>query len=179
MDIAPAVLSALYGEFHRYKREAEQAFAQLRDEDFFVRLNAQQNSIYVIVKHLHGNMLSRWTDFLTSDGEKPDRDREREFVEQVVPRDEVMRLWDEGWRCVFAAVEALQPGDLTRTVTIRGEPMTVVDAIARQVAHYAYHVGQILLIAKHLTVSRGKAWRYLTIAPGGSDAFNRTMRKPN
>jgi len=166
------VLQALIDELRKTKRTAERAFEQLEDEDFFFRLNPQQNSIYVIVKHLSGNMLSRWTDFLTSDGEKAGRDRESEFVEELVPRERIIELWEKGWAAVFAALEPLGDADLARTVTIRGEPHTVAMAAVRQVAHYAYHVGQILLIAKHL---RGERWNYLTIPPGGSAAFNRKM----
>jgi hypothetical protein len=166
------ILHALLDEFRKTKRLAEGAFVQLGEEDFFFRLSPRQNSIYVIVKHMAGNMHSRWTDFLTSDGEKPGRDRESEFVEAVVPRAAVMQTWERGWACVFAALEGLTDADLSRTVTIRGEPHTVVLAAVRQVAHYAYHVGQILLIAKHL---RGDRWNYLTIPPGGSEAFNRDM----
>ena len=164
------VLRALLDEFRKTKGMAEGAFAQLADEDFFFRLSARQNSIAVIVKHMAGNMVSRWTDFLTSDGEKPDRDRESEFIEEVVPRATVMQTWERGWACVFAALEPLTDADLSRAVTIRGEPHTVVQAAVRQVAHYSYHIGQILLIAKHL---RGERWTYLTIPPGGSEAFNR------
>jgi hypothetical protein len=122
------------------------------------------------VKHLAGNMRSRWTDFLASDGEKPDRDRESEFIEDVVPRERIMQTWESGWAAVFAALEPLSDDDLSRTVYIRREPLSVVEAIVRQVEHYGYHVGQIVLIAKHL---RGDTWKYLTIPPGGSQAFNR------
>ena len=149
---------------------AERAFEQLEDEDFFFKLGPHQNSIRVIVKHLAGNMRSRWTDFLTSDGEKPDRDRESEFVEDVVPRARIMTEWEAGWATVFAALASLTDADLSRTVRIRGEPLSVADAVVRQVEHYGCHVGQIVLIAKHL---RGDGWKYLTIPPGGSAAFNR------
>jgi hypothetical protein len=149
---------------------AERAFEQLEDEDFFFRLNPRQNSIHVIVKHLAGNMRSRWTDFLTTDGEKADRDRESEFVEDVVPREQIMASWEKGWATVFAALAPLGDADLARTVRIRGEPLSAADAVVRQVEHYGYHVGQIVLIAKHL---RGDKWKYLTIPPGGSAAFNR------
>jgi len=166
------VLSALLDEFRKTKRMAERAFEQLNDEDFFFRLNSQQNSIAVIVKHLSGNMVSRWTDLLTTDGEKPWRDRESEFVDEVVPRERIMQWWEKGWAAVFAALEPLSDADLAKTVTIRGEPHTVVQAAVRQVAHYAYHVGQILLIAKHV---RGEKWNYLTVPPGGSGELNRRM----
>jgi hypothetical protein len=166
------VLAALLDEFRKTKRMGERAFEQLADEDFFFKLNPRQNSIHVIVKHLSGNMLSRWTDFLTTDGEKPGRDRESEFVEEVVPRAQIMELWETGWASVFAALEPLTDDDLARTVYIRREPHTVAQAAVRQVAHYSYHVGQILLIAKHV---RGEKWNYLTVPPGGSEAFNRRM----
>ena len=166
-------LSAALDELRKHKRYAEAAFAQLRDEDFFLRLNPQQNSICVIVKHLAGNMLSRFTDFLTTDGEMPTRDRDGEFVEQVVPRDQIIAAWEQGWATVFATLESLREGDLEKTVYVRREPHSVILAITRQVAHYAYHVGQIVLIAKHVKVSRGEDWNYMTIPPGGSQAFNR------
>jgi hypothetical protein len=166
------VLLALIDELRKTKGMAERAFEQLDDEDFFFKLSPRQNSIAVIVKHLSGNMLSRWTDFLTSDGEKPGRDRESEFVEELVPRATIMQTWEKGWGAVFAAMEPLTDADLARTVTIRGEAHTVAMAAVRQVAHYAYHVGQILLIAKHV---RGEKWKYLTVPPGGSAEFNRKM----
>jgi hypothetical protein len=168
--MASPVIGSLVGQLRKTKRMAERAFEQLEDEDFFFRLSARQNSIHVIVKHLAGNMRSRWTDFLTADGEKPDRDRESEFVEEAVPRDRIMEMWESGWAAVFAALEPLSDDDLSRTVSIRREPHSVIEAIVRQVEHYGYHVGQIVLIAKHV---RGEKWDYLTIPPGGSEAFNR------
>jgi hypothetical protein len=164
------LLDALLDEFRKTKRMAERALEQLDDADLFFKLSPRQNSIYVIVKHLAGNMVSRWTDFLTSDGEKPNRDRESEFVETVVPRAQVMQTWERGWGCVFAALEPLTDADLSKVVHIRGEPLTVAQAAVRQLAHYSYHVGQVLLLAKHI---RGDGWTYLTIPPGGSQAFNR------
>lgn len=154
---------------------AERAFEQLNDEEFFFRLNPRQNSVHVIVKHLAGNMRSRWTDFLTSDGEKPDRDRESEFIEDVVPREKIMQAWETGWAAVFTALRPLRDEDLSRTVHISREPLSVAQAIIRQIEHYGYHVGQIVLIAKHL---RGEKWNYLTIPPGGSGAFNRGTGRP-
>jgi hypothetical protein len=173
MSLHDLTLFALLDELRKQKRYAEKSFAQLRDEDFFFKLSPEQNSIYVCVKHLSGNMKSRFTDFLTSDGEKPTRDRDGEFVEEVIPRDQIMRLWEDGWACVFSAIESLRPGDLERTVTVRNEPHSVVLAITRQVAHYAYHVGQIVLLAKHVRTLRGENWSYFTIPPGGSKDFNR------
>ena len=132
-EILPHVLA----EFGKTKSMAERAMAQLADEQLFVKINPAQNSIAAIVRHMAGNMRSRFTDFLTSDGEKPWRDREREFDEAVVPRAELIALWDRGWRCVFDAIEPLTDADLSRVVTIRTEPHTVFQAINRQTAHYA------------------------------------------
>jgi len=173
MSLHDLTLAAARDEFRKTKASAEKAFAQLRDEDFFVRLNDQQCSIAAYVRHMAGNMRSRWTNFLTTDGEKPDRDREGEFAETAVPRDEIMQTWERGWAAVFAALDSLNSGDLERTVYIRKEPHSVVLAIFRQVAHYAWHVGQIVLIAKHVRIARGEPWNYMTVPPGGSQAFNR------
>ncbi len=120
-----------------------------------------------------GNMHSRWTDLLTSDGEKPDRRRDGEFVEDAVPRSQVLKVWEDGWACTFRAMADLREGDLLKTIKIRGEPMTVVSAITRQIAHYANHVGQIILIAKHI---KGKDWKWLTIPPGQSEQFTKQLR---
>jgi len=173
MSLHDLTLAACADEFRKTKASAEKAFVQLRDEDFFVRLNGQQCSIAAYVRHMAGNMRSRWTDFLTTDGEKPDRNREGEFAEAVIPREQVMQTWERGWATVFAALNSLQPGDLERTVYIRNEPHSVVLAIFRQVAHYAWHVGQIVLLAKHIKTTRGEPWNYMTVPPGGSQAFNR------
>jgi len=161
--------------FRKYKKLAEDAMAQLSNEDFFAQIDVESNSIAVIVKHLAGNMRSRWSNFLTTDGEKPDRDRDAEFrIEAETTRAEVMRWWAGGWAYVFAAVEPLQAEDLERTVTIRNEPHSVVKAINRQLTHYAYHVGQIVLLAKHF---RSENWKSLSIARGKSEAFNESMRE--
>jgi hypothetical protein len=157
-----------------HKRMGEGAMSQLPDEDFFVTLDPESNSVAILVKHLAGNMRSRFTDFLTSDGEKPDRFRDREFeVTPATSRADVMKWWEQGWACVFAAIDALKPEDVMRTVTIRGEPHTVLQAINRQIAHYAQHIGQIVFLAKHLRSSewktlslpRGKSEEYKTVAP--------------
>jgi Protein of unknown function (DUF1572) len=166
-------LAAAIDEFRKTKAYAERAFAQLRDDDFFVRLNPQQSSIAAYIRHLAGNMRSRWTDLFTTDGEKPDRDREGEFAETPVARADLLATWDQGWRTLFAALESLQPGDLERTIYIRREPHSVIQAIIRQIAHYTWHVGQIVLIAKHIKTTRNEPWNYMTIPPGGSQAFNR------
>jgi hypothetical protein len=173
MSLHDLTLAAAVEEFRKTKAYAEKAFAQLRDEDFFVRLNDQQSSIAAYIRHVAGNMRSRWTDFLTTDGEKPDRDRENEFAETAVPRADLLATWEAGWHTLFAALESLQPGDLERTVLIRKEPHSVIQAIIRQIAHYTWHVGQIVLLAKHIKTNRHEPWNYMTIPPGGSQAFNR------
>ena len=148
--------------FRRYQDLGARAMAQIPDEELFRAPDAEGNSIAIIVKHLHGNMLSRWRDFLTTDGEKPDRDRDSEFeMNAATTGDTVRAWWDEGWEAAISALEALRPTDLERTVTIRGEPHSVLQAIMRQVTHAAYHVGQIVLLAKH---ARGGEWATLSIA---------------
>jgi hypothetical protein len=139
---------------------AERAIAQVTDEQLTRTLDPESNSIALIVKHLAGNMRSRWTDFLTSDGEKPDRDRDSEFEIPPANRAELMRIWEDGWQRVFAALEPLSDADLSRTVTIRGEPHSVIQAIHRQLAHYAAHTGQIVLLAKHFQSDR---WQTLSV----------------
>jgi hypothetical protein len=136
-------------------------------------LDGEMNSIAQIVKHMAGNMRSRWTDFLTTDGEKPNRNRETEFVDPPVTRAEVLAVWESGWRLVFAALEPLSDADLGREVRIRGERHSVMQAINRQVAHYAYHVGQIVLLAKHF---RGSDWRSLSIPRAGSARYEAQVR---
>ncbi len=152
-----------------HKRMGEGAMAQLHDEDFFVTLDPEGNSVAILVKHLAGNMRSRFTDFLTTDGEKPDRFRDREFeLTSSTTRADVMRWWEEGWACVFAAIDSLKPEDVLRAVTIRGEPHTVLQAVNRQIAHYAQHIGQIVFLAKHL---RSNEWKTLSIPRGRSEEF--------
>jgi hypothetical protein len=153
-------------QLHKLKTQADSAIAQIDRKDLFAVLDPESNSIAVIMKHLAGNMRSRWTDFLTTDGEKPDRDRDREFEtgEQDSP-ERVLELWEEGWRRLFHAISALTPDDLTKTIRIRGEGHSVVEAISRQTTHYAAHVGQIVLLAKHYA---GTNWRSLSIPRGKS-----------
>jgi hypothetical protein len=154
-----------------HKRLAESAMAQVTDEEFFRQLDPEANSIAIIVKHMAGNMRSRFTDFLTTDGEKPDRNRDQEFLlDAGTTRAEVMRWWEAGWACAFGAIQPLQPQDLARSVTIRADAHSVLMAVNRQVAHYAYHVGQIVLLAKHL---RGAEWKSLSIPRGKSEEFSR------
>jgi hypothetical protein len=155
--------------FRYYKKLAGAAMGQVSDEQLFATLDGEMNSIAVIVKHMAGNMKSRWTDFLTSDGEKADRNRDTEFVEPPSSRDGLMELWEQGWSCLFQALEPLTDADLARTVTIRGEPHSVMQAINRQVAHYSYHCGQIVFLAKHF---KGHDWTSLSVPRGRSGAFN-------
>ncbi|MGA2740199.1 MAG: DUF1572 family protein [Bryobacteraceae bacterium] len=143
-----------------YKKMAESAMAQVTDEQLFAALDPEANSIAIVVKHMAGNMRSRWTAFLTTDGEKPDRQRDTEFEEPPATRDALMQLWQEGWDRVFAALEPLSEADLSRRVTIRGEAHSVMQAVNRQIAHYACHIGQIVLLAKHYQHAQ---WRSLSI----------------
>lgn len=175
MDLEAHYLDEVRRQFRGHKRLGEGAMSQLKDEDFFVARDSETNSIAVLVKHLAGNMRSRFVDFLTSDGEKPDRYRDQEFeIGPSTTRAEVMKWWETGWAHVFAAIESLKPDDVMKTVTIRGEPHTVLQAINRQVAHYAYHVGQIVFLAKHL---RAGEWRSLSIPRGKSEEFNAQKKR--
>jgi hypothetical protein len=153
-----------------YKRLAERAMEQASDEALIATLDAESNSIAVIVKHLAGNMRSRWTDFLTSDGEKPDRNRDTEFETPPQTRAEIMALWESGWKCVFDALAPLTDADLSRTVLIRNEPHSVMQAINRQTAHYSYHVGQVVYLAKHFAANSA-AWTAVTVPRGKSGDF--------
>ncbi len=156
--------------FETDKAMAEKAIAQLTDEELRRRPAPGVNSVAVIMRHVGGNLRSRWTDFLATDGEKPTRERETEFTDWGGTRDELMQHWEHGFAVLFDSLDSLRPEDLRRTVTIRSEPHSVPRAIIRSLDHTAYHVGQILMIAR--MVHRGD-WNYITIAPGGSDAFNR------
>ncbi len=168
-DVRQHYLEEIRRQLRGYKRLAEGAIAQLKDSDLLVTLDAESNSVATLVKHIAGNMRSRFTDFLTTDGEKPDRNRDREFeVNSETTRADVMRWWEEGWNGVFSTLESLTPEDLTRTVTIRGEPHTVLQALNRALAHYAQHVGQIVFLSKHL---RSSDWKTLSIPRGKSEDF--------
>jgi uncharacterized damage-inducible protein DinB len=160
--------------FNLYKRLGEGAIAQVNDEHLCTVLDPEMNSIALIVKHMAGNMRSRWTNFFTTDGEKPDRNRDSEFEAPPETREQLMNLWEQGWRYLFAALEPLTDADLTREVTIRGEPHSVMQAINRQVAHYSYHVGQMVFLAKHF---QSEKWKSLTIPRKGSAEFNERVRK--
>ncbi len=157
--------------FRYYKKLAERAMAQCPDEGLFATLDAESNSIAVIVKHMAGNMRSRWMDFLTTDGEKPDRNRDTEFEQPPQTRAELLELWERGWKFLFDALTPLTDADLTRTVTIRTEPHSVMQAINRQVAHYSHHIGQIVFLAKHLTTKATGKWDSLSIPRGHSKQF--------
>ena len=158
--------------FRFYKKMAEGAIEQVKDEQLFATLDEEMNSIAIVVKHMAGNMRSRWTNFLTSDGEKPDRNRDTEFVEPPTTRGDLMRTWNDAWEKVFEALTPLSDADLERTVTIRGEPHSVMQAINRQIAHYAYHCGQIVFLAKHFKASE---WKSLSVPRNKSADFNRRV----
>lgn len=158
-------------EFKRLKSLADDALAQISDDQFFATPSPGDNSIAVIVKHVGGNLISRWTDFLTSDGEKPGRDRDTEFqIGANDSREHLLQVWTLGWKTLFDTLESLGDSDITRIITIRGEPLTVLQAVNRQLTHYAYHTGQIVYVAKHYC---GSKWRTLSVPLGGSKEFNR------
>lgn len=158
--------------FGYYKKLAERAMEQVADEDLFAVLDREANSIAVIVKHMTGNMRSRWTDFLTTDGEKPNRNRDSEFIDPPATRAALMAEWEDGWARLFAALEPLTDAGLSRTVTIRGEAHSVMQAINRQLAHYPHHVGQIVLLAKHFACDR---WQSLSVPRNRSADFNQKV----
>jgi hypothetical protein len=158
--------------YRTYKTMGEKAMDQVSDDEFFTGIDAEANSIGVIVKHVAGNLVSRWTDFLTSDGEKPDRDRDSEFEMIADTRASLMEFWERGWSTLFAAIEPLTPADFSRTVTIRTEPHTIAEALNRQMTHYAYHIGQIVLLAKHF---RGANWNTLSVPKNRSAEFNQLL----
>ena len=160
--------------FRGLKRLADKAIAQVSDEELFRAIDTESNSIALIMKHMYGNMRSRWTEFLTTDGEKPDRRRDSEFLIEGEDRRIVTERWESGWQTVFDALAPLKSEDLLRRVTIRGEPHTVVKAINRQISHYGQHVGQIVFLAKHL---KSAGWKTLSIPRGQSETFNATMQE--
>jgi hypothetical protein len=173
LEFTTSYLQDTLSLLRHYKKLGDRAMAQVEDEQLQVVLDPEMNSIAIVVKHLHGNMLSRWTGFPDADGESPARDRDSEFLEPARSRAEVMAQWEAGWNCVFAALEPLSDDDMSRTVTIRGEPHSVLQAIQRQLTHYAYHVGQIVFLAKHFQQAH---WKSLTIPRGKSKDFNRRVQ---
>ncbi len=172
LEFTTSYLEDALSLFRYYKRLAERAMEQVADEQLFAVLDRESNSIAIIVKHMAGNMRSRWTDFLTSDGEKPDRDRDSEFVHPPATRQDLLAAWEDGWERLFGALEPLTEADLTRTVTIRGEAHSVMQAINRQLAHYPHHVGQIVLLAKHFACDH---WQSLSVPRNQSAGFNRKV----
>jgi uncharacterized damage-inducible protein DinB len=173
LELTTSYLKDSLSIFRHYKGLAERAMAQLSDAQLLAALDDESNSIAVIVKHMTGNMRSRFTNFLTSDGEKSDRRRDLEFTDPLLTCEALMDSWEQGWACVFDALEALGEDDLAKTVTIRGEAHSVMQAINRQVAHYSYHCGQIVFLAKHLNHA---GWQALTVGRGQSEEFNRKVR---
>lgn len=173
-SLAQHYLEDSIASLRAYKKMADKAIAQLKDEEFFVQLDQEANSVAVIMKHMAGNMVSRWTDFLTGDGEKPDRNRDGEFViDSTTGKDAVIAFWEKGWQCVFDALEPLEGDDLDKKVLIRGEEHTVIQAINRQLMHYANHIGQIVFLAKHF---RSSEWNSLSIPRNRSAEFTSSMQ---
>ena len=167
---ASLYLTDVVDQFRKLKDMGDRALVQVRDEDLFAVLDPESNSLAVLVQHMAGNLLSRWTDFLSSDGEKPDRDRDSEFVVAAgTTRERLLERWGEGWRCLFQALAALHEEDLSLTVLIRAEPHSVVKALNRQLTHHAYHVGQIVFLAKHFA---SETWKTLSVPRGGTRRFN-------
>ena len=169
MSTAKIFLESAISRLKYYKELGDKSFEQLNEWDFHYQPNDESNSIAVIIKHMAGNMLSRWTNFLTEDGEKEWRQRDGEFETGKQSKAELISLWEKGWACFFGSLASLKKKDLKKTVTIRQEPLTVVDAIIRQMAHYPYHIGQIIYIAK---IIKSKSWKNLSIPKGASQEYN-------
>jgi len=172
LTLTTSYLEDALSVFRYYKQLADGAIAQVSDDQLFAVIDSEANSIAIVAKHMAGNMRSRWTDFLSSDGEKPDRNRDSEFVDPPATRSDLSAMWEQGWDLVFSALEPLTEADMTRTVTIRGEAHSVMQAIHRQIAHYAYHVGQIVLLAKHF---QGENWKSLSVPRNQSAGFTRSV----
>lgn len=172
MSLGNVFLESVIKRLASYKELGDKTFAQLSEDDFFYQPNEESNSIAIIIQHMAGNMLSRWTDFLTADGEKPWRSRDAEFNIRLNYQ-QLLDIWEKGWNCCLQALEELTEDDLTKTIHIRGEALLAVDAINRQLAHYPYHVGQIIYIAKIL---KNENWQSLSIAKGKSAEFNEQMQ---
>ena len=170
MDIAAEFVSATINAFEANKRLADRAIEQVPDDKLHVALDENTNSIAVIMKHVAGNLVSRWTDFLTTDGEKPGRNRDDEFVDSLGSRAKILDHWKRGWACLFGTLTSLKPEDLGKTVVIRGEPHSVPLAMQRSLGHTCYHIGQIVQVAR---IHAGDNWNTLTIPKGGSEQFNK------
>lgn len=173
-EIARNFLHESLTAFENYKKLAEKSFDQVSDQEFFKTIDEEANSIASLAKHLGGNLRSRWSDFLTTDGEKHDRNRDSEFVAENDTRDGLMQVWETGWQTLFETLKSLSAEDLNKTITIRGEEFTVVKAINRALAHAAYHIGQIVLLAKHF---RSGEWQTLSIPRNKSIEFNEYLSK--
>lgn len=171
-DLGRMYLENTITVFEKHKEWADRAMGQLSDAELREPLDANSNSVAVIAKHVAGNLLSRWTEVLSSDGEKPWRNRDSEFVDDFQNRQEVMDYWEKGWACLFSSLKSLLPEDLLKTITIRGEPHSVLLAIQRSLAHCSYHVGQILMLARH---KAGDDWQTITIPRGQSASFNQQV----
>ncbi len=169
MNFEEGFLKDAIKRFRSYKELGDKTFSQLEDKHFFYQPSSESNNIAIIIQHLYGNMLSRFTNFLTEDGEKPWRNRDGEFESVNISKEDLLTFWNTGWNCVFNALNDLQPEDLIKTVYIRTEPMTAYDAILRQLAHYPYHVGQIVYLGKMI---KDKEWKTLSIPKGQSKQFN-------
>jgi hypothetical protein len=167
-------LDSAINRFLTYKTLGDMTFAQLEEKDFYFSPSEESNSIAVIIQHMHGNMLSRWTNFLTEDGEKAGRNRDEEFNPPTQSKAELLALWENGWRCLIDTLRSLKDEDLLKTITIRHEPLVVIDAINRQLAHYPHHVGQIVFLGKMI---RDHNWQPLSISKGASKAFNKDMQE--
>lgn len=174
MNLSSHYLEEIRRQLHGYKRLADGALTQISEEEFFRELDPEANSIAIVVKHMAGNLRSRFTDFLTKDGEKPDRNRDQEFEVGGADRAEFLTAWEQSWKAVFDTVDALKPEDVERTVTIRSEPHSVLQALNRALAHLAYHVGQIVYLAKYF---RSEKWTTLSVPRGKTDEFNAKMRE--
>ena len=170
MDISDVFVAAILNAFEANKRLADRAVEQVPDDKLHVALDENTNSIAVIMKHVAGNLTSRWTDFLTTDGEKPWRDRDGEFADTFASRAELLDCWERGWACLLTTLKRLKPEDLAKTVLIRGEPHSVPLALERSLGHTCYHVGQIVQVAR---IHAGDKWNTLTIPRGGSEQFNK------
>lgn len=171
---AQLFLDSITKNFRRQKTTADKAIAQLSDAQLRQPLDENTNSIAVIMKHVGGNLRSRFTDFLTTDGDKPGRNRDNEFIDDFPSRDAILQHWESGWTTLFNALVSLQPEDLSKTITIRGEPHSVIDALHRSLAHNGYHAGQIVQLARYLAKDQ---WETITIPRGGSEEFSRHMRE--
>lgn len=172
MNIGETYLKVIRERFYSLKDLGEKTMEQISEDEIHWKGNSETNSVVILVKHLSGNMMSRWTDFLTSDGEKPDRNRDQEFIDDVSSKEELLTIWEEGWQILFKTLHRLTEEDLLQKVFVRGKTLTVIEAIERQLAHYASHVGQIVFIGKLI---KGKDWVNLSIPKGMSEEYNKKV----